>query len=135
MMLLVREIERHAFLRPRSTDRHDLLCRAFAAHCVGGLLLRTNSERVLIRSRDANLYALANLDANWFTDRIGLLSTQSKKQSQTVTLGLGGEARDDFGGGGWTSEPGGLRSSNRNSDWRGYQRFGLRCVTCCLREK
>jgi hemolysin activation/secretion protein len=57
----------------------------------------------LIRSRDANLYALGNLDANWFSDRIGLLSTRSNKRSQTATLGLAGEARDDFGGGGWTS--------------------------------
>jgi len=54
----------------------------------------------LVRSRDANLYLLGSLDANWFTDRIGLLSTQSDKQSQTATLGLSGEARD---GGGWTT--------------------------------
>jgi hemolysin activation/secretion protein len=57
----------------------------------------------LIRSRDANLYALGNLDANWFSDRVGLFSTRSQKRSQTATLGLAGEARDDLGGGGWTS--------------------------------
>jgi hemolysin activation/secretion protein len=57
----------------------------------------------LIRSRDANLYALGNLDANWFDDRIGLVSSRSQKRSQTATLGLSGEVRDDFGGGGWTS--------------------------------
>jgi hemolysin activation/secretion protein len=57
----------------------------------------------LIRSRDANLYALGNLEASWFSDRIGLLSTRSNKRSQTATLGLAGEVRDDFGGGGWTS--------------------------------
>lgn len=55
----------------------------------------------LVRSRDANLYALANLDANWFSDRIGLLSSQSDKQSQTATLGLAGEVHDQRGG--WTS--------------------------------
>lgn len=57
----------------------------------------------LVRTRDANLYALAGVDANWFSDRIGLLSTQSDKRSQTVTLGLSGDARDHFGGGGWTT--------------------------------
>lgn len=57
----------------------------------------------LVRTRDASLYALANLDANWFTDRIGLVSTRSDKRSRTATLGLGGETHDDFGGGGWTS--------------------------------
>lgn len=57
----------------------------------------------LIRSREANLYLLAGLDAKWFHDRIGLLSTQSKKQSQTATLGISGEAHDRFAGGGWTS--------------------------------
>jgi hemolysin activation/secretion protein len=57
----------------------------------------------LVRSRDANLYALGSLNAKWFSDRIGLLSTQSDKRSQTATLGLAGEARDHLGGGGWTS--------------------------------
>lgn len=57
----------------------------------------------LVRSRDANLYALTNINANWFTDRIGLLSTQSDKRSQTATFGLSGEVRDGLGGGGWTS--------------------------------
>ena len=57
----------------------------------------------LVRSRDANLYALGSLDANWFTDKVGLFSTRSDKRSQTATLGLAGEARDDLGGGGWTS--------------------------------
>ncbi len=70
----------------------------------------------LVRSRDANLYALVNLDANWFTDRIGLLATRSDKRSQTATLGLSGEARDHFGGGGWTS--GSLGWTTGNLDLR-----------------
>ncbi len=57
----------------------------------------------LIRSREANLYALANLNANWFSDRIGLVSSQSKKRSHTATLGLAGEVHDHLGGGGWTT--------------------------------
>ena len=31
-------------------------------------------------------------------------------------------------GGGWTTPPNGLRSSDRNSDWVSYQHVGLRCV-------
>ncbi len=31
-------------------------------------------------------------------------------------------------GGAWTAPSPGLRSSNRDSDWRGFQRAGLRCV-------
>ena len=31
-------------------------------------------------------------------------------------------------GGAWNNPANGLRSSNRNSDWRGYPRVGLRCV-------
>lgn len=54
----------------------------------------------LVRSRSANLYALGNIDANWFNDRIGLIPSQSKKRSQTATLGLSGEMHDR---GGWTT--------------------------------
>lgn len=57
----------------------------------------------LVRSREANLYALANFDANWYRDRIGLFGTQSDKRSQTATFGLRGEVYDHLGGGGWTS--------------------------------
>jgi len=57
----------------------------------------------LIRSRDANLYALANLDASWFTDRFGAFDTRSKKRTQTGSLGLAGDVEDRFGGGGWTT--------------------------------
>ena len=66
----------------------------------------------LIRSRHANLYALASADANWFTDRIGVLSTRSKKRTQAGTLGLAGEAQDRFAGGGWTTGSIGWRMGN-----------------------
>ena len=57
----------------------------------------------LIRSRDANLYALGSVDAHWFTDRIRLLDVESRKRSQTAMLGLTGDSHDLFGGGGWTT--------------------------------
>lgn len=61
----------------------------------------------LIRSRDANLYALAALEAKWFEDRIGLVSSNANKKSRVATLGFSGDSHDDFGGGGWTNVSGG----------------------------
>ena len=55
----------------------------------------------LIRSRDSNLYALAAVEAGWFEDRIGLLSTESDKHTRLVNVGVAGDSRDAFGGGGW----------------------------------
>ena len=57
----------------------------------------------LLRSRDANLYALGSLEAHWFTDRIRLIDSRTEKRSQTATLGLAGDSHDLFGGGGWTT--------------------------------
>jgi len=57
----------------------------------------------LIRSRRANLYAVAALDAKWFEDRVGLVSSVSHRRSQVLTLGLNGDSHDDFGGGGWNA--------------------------------
>jgi hemolysin activation/secretion protein len=56
----------------------------------------------LIRSRDANLYALAGVDMNWFEDRIGLIDTVSNRTSRTLNLGLSGDRRDGLSGGGTT---------------------------------
>lgn len=56
----------------------------------------------LIRSRDANLYALGSANAKWFEDSIGLVSSRSNKKSRVATLGVSADAHDDFGGGGWT---------------------------------
>ncbi len=57
----------------------------------------------LLRSRDANLYALGTIEAHWFTDRIRLVASETQKRSQTATLGLAGDSHDRFGGGGWTT--------------------------------
>lgn len=61
----------------------------------------------LIRSRDANLYALAALEAKWFEDRVGLVSSRSNKKSRVATLGFSGDSHDSFGGGGSTNVSGG----------------------------
>jgi hemolysin activation/secretion protein len=55
----------------------------------------------LIRSRKANLYALAALDANAFHDRIDLVSGRSEKNSRVLNLGFRGDFEDRLGGGGW----------------------------------
>jgi len=57
----------------------------------------------LIRSRRANLYAVGELDAKWFDDRIDLTSSQSRRMSKTATLGLNGNSRDGVAGGGWNA--------------------------------
>jgi hemolysin activation/secretion protein len=55
----------------------------------------------LVRSRDANLYALAGVDVKQLEDRVGLVSSESDKQAIVATVGLSGDARDEWGGGGW----------------------------------
>ncbi|WP_426043100.1 ShlB/FhaC/HecB family hemolysin secretion/activation protein [Brevundimonas sp. TWP2-3-4b1] len=57
----------------------------------------------LIRSRSANLYALASFDAKFLSDEIGLVSQVSDKESRALTVGLRGDSRDGFGGGGWNT--------------------------------
>ncbi len=57
----------------------------------------------LIRSRRANLYAVADVSAKWFDDRGDLAATQSRRASQAATLGFNGNFRDSLGGGGWTA--------------------------------
>ncbi|HEY0130826.1 MAG TPA: ShlB/FhaC/HecB family hemolysin secretion/activation protein [Allosphingosinicella sp.] len=54
----------------------------------------------MLRSRDANLYALAGIDAKWLTDRIDLVSTRSRRTSRALNLGFSGDTRDGLGGGG-----------------------------------
>lgn len=61
----------------------------------------------LIRSRNANLHALASVEAKWFEDSIGLVSSRSNKKSRIATLGFSGDSHDDLGGGGWTTVSGG----------------------------
>jgi len=57
----------------------------------------------LIRSRNANLYALGSVDAKFLTDEIGLVSQVTDKTVRAVTVGLRGDSRDGFGGGGWNT--------------------------------
>ncbi|MBW8302839.1 MAG: ShlB/FhaC/HecB family hemolysin secretion/activation protein [Brevundimonas sp.] len=57
----------------------------------------------LIRSRTANLYALASFDAKFLSDEIGLVSQVSDKEIRAVTVGLRGDSHDGFGGGGWNA--------------------------------
>jgi hemolysin activation/secretion protein len=62
----------------------------------------------LIRSRDANLYALASAEATWLKDDVGLVSSRSRKKSRAATIGLSGDSHDGFGGGGWNAVSAGL---------------------------
>ena len=56
----------------------------------------------LVRSRDTNLNALAGLDAKFFKDRVGAASTVTHRRAKVANLGLSGNHRDHFGGGGST---------------------------------
>ena len=57
----------------------------------------------LIRSRDANLYALADFQAKTLDDRIDETQSVSKRSARVVSLGLDGDRRDHLWGGGWSS--------------------------------
>lgn len=57
----------------------------------------------LIRSRDANLYALVGADAKWFEDRFGAAGLVSRRRAKVLTFGLAGDNHDDIGGGGWNA--------------------------------
>ena len=57
----------------------------------------------LIRSRDSNLYALADFDDRRFKDKVGATSSVTDKTAQVGILGLAGDHRDSLWGGGWTS--------------------------------
>lgn len=64
----------------------------------------------LVRTRRANLTALAAFDYKFLRDEIGVVNSVSRKRIPAFTLGYAGDSRDDFGGGGsnvlslgWTS--------------------------------
>lgn len=57
----------------------------------------------LIRSRDSNLYLLAGADAKWFEDRLGFIPSTSHRRTQVGSIGLTGDERDSFGGGGFST--------------------------------
>lgn len=81
------------------------LGREFSALEAGGTadILSVFGSYPLIRSRTANLYALASFDAKFLSDEIGLVSQVSDKEIRAVTVGLRGDSRDGFGGGGWNA--------------------------------
>lgn len=88
------------------------LGREFSVLDAGGTadIVSVFASYPLIRSRTANLYALASFDAKFLSDEIGLVSQVSDKEIQAATIGLRGDSRDGFGGGGsnagsvsWTS--------------------------------
>jgi hemolysin activation/secretion protein len=57
----------------------------------------------VIRSRDANLYAVASFDAKGFEDRVDLLETRSNRSSRVMTGGFTADSRDGFAGDGATT--------------------------------
>lgn len=81
------------------------LGREFAALDAGGTadIFSVFASYPLIRSRSANLYALASFDAKFLSDEIGLVSQVSDKEIRALTVGLRGDSRDGFGGGGWNA--------------------------------
>jgi hemolysin activation/secretion protein len=54
----------------------------------------------LIRSRNTNLYAVADYDAKQFEDRVDLTSALTEREAQVFVVGLHGNHRDNLGGGG-----------------------------------
>ncbi len=59
----------------------------------------------LIRSRNGNVYALAGFDAKTFQDKVDVTSppTVTDKNARVGMIGLHGDYRDNFGGGGVSS--------------------------------
>lgn len=57
----------------------------------------------LIRSRRHNLYVQLGLDAKDFRDEVDATSTVADKKAHVAMLSLSGDARDRFGGGGWSA--------------------------------
>ncbi|WP_253189280.1 ShlB/FhaC/HecB family hemolysin secretion/activation protein [Brevundimonas sp. LM2] len=81
------------------------LGREFSALDAGGTaeIFSLFARYPLIRSRNANLYALAGFDAKWLGEEVGVVSQVSDKETRAVTIGLTGDVRDRFGGGGWNT--------------------------------
>lgn len=54
----------------------------------------------LIRSRDANLALVSGVDFKRFHDKIGSTGGDARKRATVLTVGINGDVRDGFGGGG-----------------------------------
>lgn len=63
-------------------------------------VLSLYGSQPLVRSRRANLYALAGLDAKWFADRLGAAGTETRRRAKVLSVGLSGNHLDGWGGGG-----------------------------------
>lgn len=87
------------------THMEYVLGREFEVLDAGGTadIFSVFASYPLIRSRSANLYALASFDAKFLSDEIGLVSQVSDKEIRALTVGLRGDSRDGFGGGGWNT--------------------------------
>lgn len=72
----------------------------------------------LTRSRDTNLYAVAGFDAKTFQDKVDVTSPPSvtDKNSRVAMMGIHGNHRDQFGGGGLSSYS--LTATSGNIDIR-----------------
>lgn len=57
----------------------------------------------LIRSRNTNLYALADFDFKTFQDKVDVIPSVTDKRDNVLNLGLSGDHRDGFGGGGYSA--------------------------------
>ncbi len=57
----------------------------------------------LIRSYNDNLYALLDVDARSFQDKIGATSSTTDKRAYVLIAGPSGDYHDNFGGGGWST--------------------------------
>ncbi len=57
----------------------------------------------LIRSRNTNLYALGGFDAKTFQDKVDLTNSVTDREIGVAHIGLAGDHRDRFGGGGFSA--------------------------------
>jgi hemolysin activation/secretion protein len=57
----------------------------------------------LIRSYSENLYVLTDFDFRTFQDKVGVTFSTIDKQAYVLIVGVSGDSRDTFGGGGWNA--------------------------------
>lgn len=84
------------------SDVHYELGEEFSSlHALGNARTATLSgSHPLVRSRQSNLNALLSVDSKRLHDSIDTAASATDKTSEVVTLGLSGDLRDAFGGGG-----------------------------------
>lgn len=63
-------------------------------------ILSAYASYPVVRTRSANLYALASFDHKMLEDELGLVSSKSDKRIEAVTFGFAGDFRDGLAGGG-----------------------------------